>query len=111
MAAKCREKGWSRHPEPDALEHEGLWSELDRSTGCEVMRSPGPHGKDGLTLWIQTAKRNLSSRCIGTREKFHHYIRGLLMAPRGQGAQRVCLDPRQTGPLDWGPWRTHQYSY
>src|ERR1700761_7719642 len=53
----------------------------------------------------------LSSRCIGTREKFHHYIRGLLMAPRGQGAQRVCLDPRQTGPLDWGPWRTHQYSY
>src|ERR1700758_5662353 len=53
----------------------------------------------------------LSSRFIGTREKFHHYIRGLLMAPRGQGAQRVYLDPRQTGPLDWNPWRTHQYSY
>ena len=44
-------------PEPDALEHEGLWSEPDRSTGCEVMRSPGPHGKDGLTFWIQAAKR------------------------------------------------------
>ncbi len=57
MAAKCREKGWSRHPEPDALEHQGLCSELDRSTRCEVMRSPGPHGKDGLTLWIQAAKR------------------------------------------------------
>jgi hypothetical protein len=32
------------------------------------------------------------------------------MAPRGQGAQRMYLDPRKTGPLDWGPWRTHRYS-
>ena len=31
--------------EPDALEHEGLWSEPTSSTGCEVMRSPGLHGK------------------------------------------------------------------
>jgi len=36
-----REKGWSRQPEPDALEHEGLWSEPTSSTGCEVMRSSG----------------------------------------------------------------------
>jgi hypothetical protein len=65
MAAKCRKKGWSRHPEPDALEHEGLWSEPDRSTGCEVMRSPGPHGKDGLTLWIQAAKRKRYAEITG----------------------------------------------
>lgn len=64
MAAKCRKKGWSRHPEPDALEHEGLWSEPDRSTGCEVMRSPGPHGKDGLTLWIQAASRKRRKRTV-----------------------------------------------
>jgi hypothetical protein len=55
-------------------------------------------------------RSSLSSRCIGTRKKFHHYIRDLLMAPRGQGAQHVYLDQRKTGPLDWGRWRTHQYS-
>src|SRR5271166_1640444 len=42
--------------QPDALEHEGLWSERTSSTGCEVMRSSGLHGKDGLTLRIQTQK-------------------------------------------------------
>jgi hypothetical protein len=36
-------------------------------------------------------RSSLSSRCIGTRKKFHHYIRDLLMAPRGQGAQHVYL--------------------
>jgi hypothetical protein len=51
-----REKGWSRQPEPDALDHEGLWSEPISSTGCEVMRSLGLHGKDGLTLRIQTPR-------------------------------------------------------
>ena len=45
-----RQKGWSRQPEPDTLEHEGLWSEPTSSTGCEVMRSSELHGKDGLTL-------------------------------------------------------------
>jgi hypothetical protein len=40
-----REEGSSRQPEPDALEHEGLWSEPTSSTGCEVMRPSGLHGK------------------------------------------------------------------
>ena len=53
-----RQKGWSRQPEPDTLEHEGLWSEPTSSTGCEVMRSSGLHGKDGLTLRIQTPKEH-----------------------------------------------------
>lgn len=51
------EKDGPRQPEPDALKHEGLWCEPTSSTGCEVMRSSGPHGKDGLTLRIQTPRR------------------------------------------------------
>jgi nucleotide-binding universal stress UspA family protein len=47
-------------------------------------------------------KPDLSSRCIGTREKFHHYIRDLLMAPRGQGTQHVYLDPYVDGPSSQG---------
>ena len=59
-----REKGWSRQPEPDALEHEGLWSEPTSSTGCEVMRSSGLHGKDGLTLRIQPPRRMHNAQMI-----------------------------------------------
>ena len=62
LAEIRREKGWSRQPEPDALEHEGLWSEPTSSTGCEVMRSSGLHGKDGLTLRIQNAEEDAQCR-------------------------------------------------
>ena|SRR5271166_3919905 len=33
-----------------------LWAEPTSSTGCEAMRSSGLHGKDELTLRIQTPK-------------------------------------------------------
>ena len=44
------------------IEHEGLWSEPTSSTGCEVMRSSGLPGKDGLTLRIQTPKEHAQCR-------------------------------------------------
>ena len=65
-----REKGWSRQPEPDALEHEGLWSEPTSSTGCEVMRSSGLHGKDGLTLRIQTPRSKRNAEMIQLDRKY-----------------------------------------
>src|SRR5258708_27674982 len=56
LAETRRLTGWSRQPEPDALEDEGLWSEPISSTGCEVMRPSRLHAKDGLTLRIPNAK-------------------------------------------------------
>src|SRR5208337_700175 len=65
-----REKGWSRQPEPDALEHEGLWSEPTSSTGCEVMRAAGLQGKDGLTRRIHT-HRNMHNAEMNELDRKH----------------------------------------
>src|SRR5260370_23604116 len=45
LAETRRLTGWSRQPEPDALEDEGLWSDPISSTGCEVMRPSRLHGE------------------------------------------------------------------
>src|SRR5215813_8526777 len=41
VAVICRNTGWTRRPEPDDLENEGLWCQavLGTATGCEVLRA------------------------------------------------------------------------
>ncbi len=70
LAETRRLTGWSRQPEPDALEDEGLWSEPISSTGCEVMRPSRLHAKDGLTPRIQTQKEMRNAK-MNERSKDH----------------------------------------
>src|SRR5208337_2870176 len=62
LAETRRLAEWSRQPEPDALEHEGLWSEHTSSTGCEVMRPSRLHGEKRAHASDPNAHENAKCR-------------------------------------------------
>ena len=68
VAVICRNTGWTRRPEPDDLENEGLWCQavLGTATGCEVLRA----SKAAVDKWARATDsdaRQDTSLSIGKR--------------------------------------------
>src|SRR5215470_18612949 len=59
VAVICRNTGWTRRPEPDDLENEGLWCQavLGTATGCEVLRA----SKAAVDKWARATDRNATA--------------------------------------------------
>src|SRR5260370_40242869 len=107
LAETRRLTGWSRQPEPDALEDEGLWSEPISSTGCEVMRPSRLHAKDGLTLRIPNAKGDAQRQNERARQRPQRQPRarrGALARDSVSGRWRVKV-ASLPAPLRFAPLR------
>ena len=66
MAVICRHTVWTRPPEPDDLENEGLWcSRSEAATECEVLQASKPQSAMGSSHGSDSARGTRPARPCG----------------------------------------------